>query len=236
MFWWIMNNITLSARLKQIASFVQGGTAADIGTDHGYIPVYLRQNGVCPFVIASDINKGPLDSAVQTARKYGVDGIRFVHAPGLDGVSPGEAGTVIIAGMGGETITEILKAAPWVHSGGVRLILQPQSKTEVLSEYLCRCGFGITDISLVRDGGRIYIVLAAEPGEFGAEDMFFLRQLADRRDALLKEYAQGMLQRLLRRRRGLESEEVRNEGELAQTDRAIEELEHTIEECEKWPQ
>lgn len=236
MFWWIMNNIMLSARLKQIASFIRGGVAADIGTDHGYIPVYLRQSGRCPYVIASDINKGPLNSAVQTARKYGVDGIRFVQAPGLDGVSPGDADTVIIAGMGGETITEILKAAPWVRSCGVRLILQPQSKTEVLAEYLRSGGFGITDISLVRDSGRIYLVLAAEPGKFGAEDMFFLRHLANRQDSLLKEYAQGMLQRLMRRRCGLESAEIRNEDELAFACRAIEELEYIIGECEKWPQ
>jgi tRNA (adenine22-N1)-methyltransferase len=229
--------IKLTARLSQIASFVKRGSiVADIGTDHGYIPVYLRQTDTCQFVIASDINQGPLDSAVKTAEKYGISDIRFVHAPGLDGISPTDADTIVIAGMGGETITDILNAAPWVHSRNISLILQPQSKTEVLSEFLRSGGFHIADIRLVRDCGRIYLVLLSEVGEFGEPDRFFLRHLAAHYDPLLHEYAGGILQKLQRRHLGLIASSCTDEKELDAVNSAEAELEHIIEECEKWHQ
>ena len=232
-----MRKIKLTPRLAAIASFVeQGSCAADIGTDHGYIPVFLRQNNICPFVIASDINSGPIGSAIKAAEEYGVENIKFVLAPGLDGITPCEADTIIIAGMGGETITEILKGADWLCEGRHRLVLQPQSKTDVLEKYLRDSGFTVSDAKLVKDSGRIYIVLAAETGEYEKQDIFFTAKLIENRDPLLYEYAEGIKRRLSQKRAGVEASAEHNTEELLRITEIIEKLEVLQRECELWRQ
>ena len=145
-----------------------GSDVADVGTDHGYIPVYLAQVGDHGRIIASDVRRGPLSSAMRTAEEYGVsERIEFVLADGLEGIDPGSVGCVVIAGMGGETIAGILKRAPWVRERHVRLVLQPQSKTAELTAFLDADGFSVDDARLVRDDGRIYLVMAAEAGRSG---------------------------------------------------------------------
>ncbi len=97
-----MESIRLTPRLLAAGKMVlPGARAADVGTDHGYLPVWLRQQGVCESVIASDIAPGPLEAARASARRYGVDGIEFRLCPGLAGIRPREADTVILAGMSG---------------------------------------------------------------------------------------------------------------------------------------
>jgi tRNA (adenine22-N1)-methyltransferase len=97
----------------------------------GRLPVWLLQNGRIASALAADIRPGPLESARRTAAEAGVYGIRFLLCDGLEGVGPDEADTVVIAGMGGDNITEILRRAPWVGEG-VLLLLQPMTKAEEL--------------------------------------------------------------------------------------------------------
>ena len=97
--------LSLQPRLALLASLVpQGAVLADVGTDHGYIPVCLRQRGVIDRAIASDIGREPLEHARRTAEEYGVGGIDLRLCAGLDAIAPEECDTVLIAGMGGETI------------------------------------------------------------------------------------------------------------------------------------
>ena len=105
----------LSPRLQAIARQVpQGARLADVGTDHGYLPVWLLLNGRIGYAIAADLRKGPLDRAKGTARRFGqTDGISFRLCDGLTGIHEEEVDTVAIAGMGGETIAAILEAASW---------------------------------------------------------------------------------------------------------------------------
>ena len=104
--------LSLQPRLALLASLVpQGAVLADVGTDHGYIPVCLRQRGVIDRAIASDIGREPLEHARRTAEEYGVGGIDLRLCAGLDAIAPEECDTVLIAGMGGETIWGILAAA-----------------------------------------------------------------------------------------------------------------------------
>ena len=103
----------MNKRLELIASILPHGRGfADVGTDHGYLPVYMAQHGYSGKIIASDINEGPLSTAVASARQAGVeDRICFRLCDGLDGCGSEELDTVVIAGMGGDTICGILDRA-----------------------------------------------------------------------------------------------------------------------------
>lgn len=159
--------LQLQPRLQCIASLVpRGARLADVGTDHGYLPVYLLQRGVIDHAIASDINKAPLDHARATAREYGVeDKMDFRLCAGLADISAEETDTVAIAGMGGETILSILEAAPWTCDGAHTLILQPQTKIALLRRWLAEHGFAFLRERLVRDKGQLYAVLVVSRGE-----------------------------------------------------------------------
>ena len=124
--------LQLQPRLQCIASLVpQGARLADVGTDHGYLPVWLLQHGRIESAIASDINALPLDHARATAREYGVtERMDFRLCPGLAKIKAEECDAIAIAGMGGETILGILEAAPWTHEDVHTLILQPQTKVD----------------------------------------------------------------------------------------------------------
>jgi tRNA (adenine22-N1)-methyltransferase len=155
--------ISLSARLLTAASLLRGGeTLIDVGTDHAYLPVYLVQNGTVPRVIASDIGEGPLKNAEKTVRTYGLEEkIELRLSDGLARFSPYEANEIVICGMGGNLIEEILLSAEWVKNPRMHLVLQPMTHTEDVRRYLCENGFQIKNEICAEDGGRIYLTLDA---------------------------------------------------------------------------
>ena len=160
------NSIRLSARLMAVAGFIEDGAdVADIGTDHGYLPVYLAQSGLAGRIFASDISADSLRSALRSAEKYGVaDKISFVVAPGLAGIGETEVDTIVISGLGGETISQILARESQSKIDSVRLILQPQTKTGRLCSWLSDNGYSILDAKLARDDGRLYVIILAGNG------------------------------------------------------------------------
>ena len=180
--------LKLSPRLQKIYSYIKPGESLiDVGTDHGYIPVRSAEENICTDITAADINKGPIESAKKAALNAGVyDKISFFQTDGLTGIPPIERGSVVIAGMGGETTVKILSGVKWLKKEGVRLILQPQSKIEELTEYLYGGGFFMSDAGLVKDEGRIYIVMVFEYGRC-PEPPEPIKMLRDRKDPLLKE-------------------------------------------------
>ena len=121
--------IELSPRLRMVAGLVPPGSRlADVGTDHAYLPAALIQEGTIPAAIAADLRQGPLNRAKTTVRECELTGkVAFRLCSGLEGIRPEEADAVAIAGMGGETIAEILAAAPWTRERDVPLVLQPMS-------------------------------------------------------------------------------------------------------------
>ena len=158
--------LSLQPRLALLASLVpQGAVLADVGTDHGYIPVCLRQRGVIDRAIASDIGREPLEHARRTAQQYGVKGIDFRLCSGLSAIAPEETDVIVIAGMGGENIAQILAGAPWTADGRPTLLLQPQSRAEALRRFLAEHGYAIAREALVRDRGFLYPVIEAGAGE-----------------------------------------------------------------------
>lgn len=156
----------MNKRLELIASILPHGRGfADVGTDHGYLPVYMAQHGYSGKIIASDINEGPLSTAVASARQAGVeDRICFRLCDGLDGCGSEELDTVVIAGMGGDTICGILDRADWVMSRDILHILQPMTKAEVLRYWLTNNDFAICGEWLIEENGEIYQILSARFG------------------------------------------------------------------------
>ncbi|MDZ5252950.1 class I SAM-dependent methyltransferase [Clostridium sp. LIBA-8841] len=148
----------LSKRLKRIAEHVDKcESIADIGTDHGYIPIYLVKEGICEKAIASDINKGPIEKAKVNVAFEGVsDKVKCLLGPGLNPLKLGEVDGVILAGMGGNLTRDILLAdMPKVKKYDF-LILQPAQNPEVLREFLYKNNYEIIDEDLIKDEGRFY--------------------------------------------------------------------------------
>ena len=159
-------NLHLQPRLRCLADLVpQQARLADIGTDHGYIPVYLLQRGRIDHAIAADIGAEPLEHARRTAEEYGLtEQIDFRLCDGLAGIGAEETDCILIAGMGGETIISILENAPWLRYGEHRLLLQPQSRQELLRTWLTEHGFRILREHLALDKGTIYNVMQVQAG------------------------------------------------------------------------
>lgn len=159
-----MSAYTLPPRLKYIASLVpQGSLVADVGTDHAHLPIYLIENSITDRVIASDIVDGPLASARKNISLHGLDGkIEVVKSDGLVKVYPLSPETVIIAGMGGETIRDIISACDYSKGGAPLFLLQPMTHAEVLRKYLIENGFSILSESVIREQHRYYVIISAK--------------------------------------------------------------------------
>ncbi len=159
-----MEKIKLDQRLLACADFVRSGTrVADVGTDHAYLPTYLVQSGKTTLAYACDINENPLLSAKETIQKYGVQKqIKLRLCNGLEKINKDEVDDIVIAGMGGELIIEILSACDYIKSENLRLILQPMSKAHLLRRFLCENGFEILDETACASNNKIYTVLCCE--------------------------------------------------------------------------
>ena len=155
----------LQPRLRAIADLVPAGSRlADIGTDHGYIPIDLLLSGHIPSAIATDIGQLPLNHARHTAQCCGLsEGIDFRLGDGLAPVAPDEADVIVIAGMGGDNIADILTASPWAREGPL-LLLQPMSKAEVLRAFLPENGYRVEAERLAADKGKLYPILTVQGG------------------------------------------------------------------------
>lgn len=182
----------LDKRLKKCAELVSGfGVACDVGTDHAYLAAELIKSGKCKKVIASDVKEGPLEAAKKTVEKYGVaDKVELILSNGLEKISSKNVTDIVIAGMGGETIVDILAECEWVYSEEVSLILQPMTKPEVLRSFLGAMGFNILEEHAVEDGDRIYIVILAEfdGTGFAASELRCMKGFLDDTDPVVRKY------------------------------------------------
>ncbi|EHJ28724.1 hypothetical protein HMPREF1123_00893 [Clostridioides difficile 050-P50-2011] len=156
--------LKLTDRLLKIASLVSDGKKiADIGTDHGYIPVYLLKEGKVPFAVLADVNKGPLDNAhKEVIQNNLLDKVDLRLGSGIEILEIGEVEEVIIAGMGGILISELLEAKKEVAHNVEKLILQPMQAQEELRYYLLNNGYEILEEVLVREDFRIYEIIVAK--------------------------------------------------------------------------
>ena len=158
----------MNKRLQAIEALVRPGRGLiDVGTDHGYLPVSLARHGYPGALFASDLREGPLNAARRSAREAGLaQRITFQLCDGLELCDPDAVDTIVVAGMGGDTVCGILDRADWCLDSRYRLILQPMTRAEVLRYWLTNNGFVIEEECLVADAGEIYALLSAR---FGSE-------------------------------------------------------------------
>ena len=157
----------LTERLEKIKNLVEkSNIVLDVGTDHGYVPISLINEKRASKVIAADINEGPLKNAQKNIRLAGLSEVIETRlGSGLVPLKKGEADTVIIAGMGGILIADILKESYEKAIIAEKLILQPMYSQEVLRAYLIENGFEIIKEYLVRENDKIYNILESKPGK-----------------------------------------------------------------------
>lgn len=177
--------IQLSKRLLAVAALLAGQTGgtgavyagncgdtgchsdilcvADVGTDHGYIPIYLVEQGSCKRAIAMDIRKGPLQRAKEHIEEHQLGAyIQTRLSDGLAALKNGEADAVVIAGMGGATMQGILEAGKDVITPGTVLVLQPQSEVAQFRNYLKENGFELLAEDMVCEDGKFYPMMKVQ--------------------------------------------------------------------------
>lgn len=183
----------LSKRLKNVADMVtKGYIVADIGTDHGYVPIYLIKNGIVPKAYAMDINEGPLKIADKNICLEGLqDKITTVLSDGMNEMTSEMAESVVIAGMGGDLITDILNRGKNI-KGIKELVLSPHKRVDIVRKYLLDNNWKITDENMVIDNNKFYTILRAVPekeeSEYDETEIMYGRLLLTTKNPVLKKY------------------------------------------------
>ncbi|WP_308907775.1 tRNA (adenine(22)-N(1))-methyltransferase [Pseudomonas canadensis] len=174
-----MNEHTLSLRLERVAANVpKGARLADIGSDHGYLPVALMRRGLITMAVAGEVATTPFHAAQRTVRDNGLEQQITVRlADGLAAMKPDDGITAIsVCGMGGETIRDILESGKRHLSGQERLILQPNGGEQPLRQWLMDNGYSILREELLRENRFYYEIIVAEragPVAYTAEQLYF---------------------------------------------------------------
>ncbi|MBQ8332003.1 MAG: SAM-dependent methyltransferase [Clostridia bacterium] len=200
----------ISKRLQCAGGYVREGSfLADVGTDHAYLPIALMAEGRIRGGVVSDINKGPLERACAHVREWGMEQtLTPLLCDGLSALEPYAPEDILILGMGGELIADILARAPWTKKEGIRLILQPMTHPEILRRFLVKNGYGIVGESLVREE-KIYQILCAEytgqSADYTELELMFGKQNLSRMDELTLTLLCRWEQILEERRRGKRS-------------------------------
>ena len=203
--------ITLSKRLQAIADLVKPcETVADVGCDHGFLSIRLIEEGKAVHVFATDLRPGPLKAAKEHIHAHNLNNcIETIQCDGLRGIHRADA--IVIAGMGGKTMTDILSAEPGKAGEASQLVLQPQSETGAFRRDLVRAGYRITGEDMVEEDGKFYPILSACRGEMdlSEEEAEFGPLLLDAKHPVLQKYLLWRLEVL----EGLHNELSGREGE-----------------------
>lgn len=217
----------LSRRLMAVAGLVtEGAVAADVGTDHGYVPIYLTQKRRCPHIIAMDIHTGPLERAREHIREHGLENrIETRLSDGLCGLNPGEADSVIAAGMGGRLVIQILRDSPEIVASVREFILQPQSDIHKVRAYLNENGFFLAEEDMIEEDGKFYPVMKLKHGyepAYSEQELYFGRLLLRQRNSVLYRFLQREKKRLEKIQEDLQKERgERAAGRLGELEKEI---------------
>ena len=210
----------LSKRLYAVAGLVtEGASVADIGTDHGYVPIYLVKNIIASKVIAMDINRGPLERARMHIIGHGLKGkIETRLSDGLKEIEPFEVEGMIAAGMGGGLVIKILEDSKEVVETLKFAVLQPQSEISKVRKYLHKQGLVIIDEDMVEEDGKFYPmmkVVHGEPEEYEEYEYIYGKKLLEKKHPVLQkfllreQYVQESIVEQLSKHIGSESAEQR---------------------------
>nr|WP_302595357.1 class I SAM-dependent methyltransferase [uncultured Cellulosilyticum sp.] len=190
----------LSNRLATLTKYVpQGSSVIDVGTDHAYVPIYLIKNNIVTSCMATDINKGPLVKAQQNIDKYRISNIRLKQTSGLQGITEEDGNVIMISGMGGYLIIDILKAAMPVVKAAKRLILQPQQDIDQVRKFLHDNDFKIVTEDFAKDDDKYYTILVVEKGKEAYDkeyEYLFGKCLIEKKLPLFKEWLTKKMKKL----------------------------------------
>lgn len=209
--------MNLSKRLQAIADFVpRNSNVIDVGTDHAYIPIYLVQQGIATHCLATDVRKGPLEKAKKNLETYHIQNIDLLQANGLEGIEYDKNQVVIISGMGGYLIRDILQRGKKFY----RLILQPQQDCQVVRRYLHENGYCIIDENFIKDEEKYYTIIVAELGNvtYYEHDYEYIygKQVIEKKVPVFKEWLELRLEKQEKIYQNLPTHVTKRKEELEQ--------------------
>ena len=223
----------LSRRLQAVADMVTPGSViADVGCDHAYLSIYLIKKGICDKVIACDINEGPLNTARNNVRDYGYnEQIDIRLGNGLAPVKEGEINGLVIAGMGGRLMIDILTAGCDVLKNVKEVIISPQSEVALVRHFLEDNGYCIISENMVKDEGKFYPIIKAIHGHMHLEDEVYYRY----GKVLIREDNPVLREFLINQKNhyGKLLFHISDSGESEDTQKRIEELAFDLKICER---
>ncbi len=233
----------LSKRLLAVADMVTtGNRVADIGCDHGYVPIYLIEHHISPSVIAMDVNAGPLKKAKEHILQHGL--LPYIETRLSDGLAkllPTEADTLLCAGMGGKLMIRILEEGKNVVPYVKEIILQPQSEIHLVRQYLRQTGFSITEENMIFEEEKYYPMMRAVPAfsvelekesAGGSEYAFYDkygRLLLENKNAVLQSFLQKKYQNVEQLIAALSEETLQTEKQrlrIRELKKELEEIRH----------
>lgn len=208
-----------------------GNRVADVGTDHGFVPIWLIKNGISPKVLAMDVRVGPLDRAKEHIAEYGLsDYIETRRSDGVEKLQKNEVDTVIIAGMGGQLMTKILREGQDILKTVQELILSPHTDADKVRRYLKESNWYIKEEKMLQDEGKYYVFLKAVQGEndYSTDrDFVYGKRLLESRESIFLQYIDSSLKKLLFVRERLQSQEsVVAKARLSEVEEEIRQLEN----------
>lgn len=228
--------IKLPDRLKAIADSIEPvSVIADIGTDHGLLPVYLLQQGIISRAILSDVNQDPLDKAKKTAENYGLTKhIDFRLGDGLLVLAPTEAPVIVIAGMGGILINSLLQVASPIVKQAEYLILQPMQAVPEVRRFLLMNGYQVFSDRIVKEKNHFYHILKVTYQELRPVTISPLESLIglswkENPPELMMEFVKDQLQRYQRKQAGLLKSANPDKKQVQQCQEIINELKEVVE-------
>ena len=207
-----MRDVELSLRLRSIADMVSPTTQVmDVGCDHGFLSIYLIQQGIAKSALAMDVRTGPLEAAKQHVKEAGLEAqIECILSDGLHKAPmPKEDATLVIAGMGGPLILRILEECPDIRDGFKELILSPQSQIDEFRAGLREQKLRIVDENMVYDEGKYYTIVRCIPNQSDTSYIEFdsdgdvNRQLCDKYGPVLLAQKNPVLLQYLKYEMGL---------------------------------
>ncbi len=206
----------LSKRLKTVVDLVSPcSKVADVGTDHGYVPIYLISENICDFAYAMDVNEGPLAIAKSNIADAGLqEKIETLLSDGFDNFGDRSCDCVIIAGMGGDLIVDILSRASKYEFK--ELILSPHKRVDLVRTFICENRYKIVDEKMVEDAGKYYPVIKVEKGvsNYSEVELEFGPLLLASQDEALKEYLDIEYNKFSRIKSSLEREDEEVDNKL----------------------
>lgn len=183
----------LSKRLQAVADLVSEGlVVADVGTDHGYIPIYLIETKKSPKAFAMDVNKGPLLRAKEHIAEHGLETrIETRLSDGVRALKKDECDCVVVAGMGGALTIKIMEEGKDIFRSLKEFVLQPQSELQKVRAYLYQNEYSIVEENMVLDDGKFYPmfrVINGQSEEYHAIELCYGKLLLEKKNAVLKNF------------------------------------------------